>query len=476
MAWYRVGTVNVTNNSSAVVGIGTAWVQAAAIGETFLGPDGGLYEITGINSNTSLLINPAYKGPTSTAQNYAIMPTQSYLRDLAAEAAALVASYAAVRDGAGQGKFAAGTEALPSLRGAADENTGVRFAGSDVLQLITNGASRLQLAADGTPTGVTADKLRDRSTHTGTQTLASISDAGTAAALNVTTSPSDTTPGRLLKVGDFGVGADAASGQIRSWVLPYFSFGDENINDEYLLLFPSDSSEPHSINGSIKSSRGSSGTGNLITNEKLVAQSAFGTNILNFLPLTSQSRFLYFSKVSYDGVVYIALRGALSNGSAHNQLVFYGTVIGGDANLFRRVRSSEITVITEIYKAATPIINSENAVNPIAYGGIIERGSNANGEYVKFADGTLICTHQITCTYSSDSDFRGVWTFPVFFSKNAQVSFQQTEFGTNIYTPRSIISYGQSFGVVGALVLTHSGTVLVSDTTILNAIAVGTWI
>lgn len=34
----------------------------------------------------------------------------------------------------------------------------------------------------------------------------------------------------------------------------------------------------------------------------------------------------------------------------------------------------------------------QNVVSPVSSGGIIERGSNANGEYVKFADGTMICT------------------------------------------------------------------------------------
>lgn len=35
--------------------------------------------------------------------------------------------------------------------------------------------------------------------------------------------------------------------------------------------------------------------------------------------------------------------------------------------------------------------NIENAVN-----GIIESGSNSNGEYIKFADGTMICTKKVT--------------------------------------------------------------------------------
>lgn len=153
MAWYKTGTVAVTNNSNIVTGTGTSWVDGAAIGETFLGPDAQVYEITSIVSGTSLRISPNYKGGTATAQAYAIMPTQGYLRDLAAQAAALVNSYAAVRDGAGAGKFAAGTAAAPSVRGAADENTGLNLPGSDVVQLVTGGVAQLQIAADGTPSG-----------------------------------------------------------------------------------------------------------------------------------------------------------------------------------------------------------------------------------------------------------------------------------------------------------------------------------
>lgn len=153
MAWYRSGTVAVTNNSNVVTGIGTDWVDAVALGETLLGPDGQVYEITSIVSGVSLRISPNYKGATAAAQSYAIMPTQGYLRDLAAQAAALVASYQAVRDGAGAGKFPAGTAAAPSLRAAADENTGVNLPGGDVLQLVTAGVVQLSVSADGTPTG-----------------------------------------------------------------------------------------------------------------------------------------------------------------------------------------------------------------------------------------------------------------------------------------------------------------------------------
>ncbi|WKL16545.1 pyocin knob domain-containing protein [Comamonas testosteroni] len=153
MAWYRTGTVTVTNNSNVITGTGTAWVDAVSIGETFLGPDSQVYEITSIVSGTSLRVSPNYKGPTAANQSYAVMPTQSYIRDLAAQAAELVNSYATVRDTAGKGKFAAGTVAAPSLRATADEDTGINMPGANVLQLVTAGIAHLSIAADGTPSG-----------------------------------------------------------------------------------------------------------------------------------------------------------------------------------------------------------------------------------------------------------------------------------------------------------------------------------
>lgn len=56
--------------------------------------------------------------------------------------------------------------------------------------------------------------------------------------------------------------------------------------------------------------------------------------------------------------------------------------------------------------------------NTLVSGAIIEKGSNANGEYVKFADGTLICTYLNTAgAVSPNAESVFGWTFPhVFFS------------------------------------------------------------
>jgi hypothetical protein len=53
-------------------------------------------------------------------------------------------------------------------------------------------------------------------------------------------------------------------------------------------------------------------------------------------------------------------------------------------------------------------------------GAIIERGSNANGEFVKFADGTMICTQTFPQEISS------TWTFPVAYSTAPRIQATNT--------------------------------------------------
>jgi len=50
-------------------------------------------------------------------------------------------------------------------------------------------------------------------------------------------------------------------------------------------------------------------------------------------------------------------------------------------------------------------------------GAVIESGSNSNGEYVKFADGTMICTQSITITHSPETTpGQFALTFPATFA------------------------------------------------------------
>lgn len=72
--WYSTGTVNVKQGSSNVAGVGTNWVNAGLkVGDIFTIDKSRLYQITGINSNTSLTLQEAYQGATGTAQVYFVI-------------------------------------------------------------------------------------------------------------------------------------------------------------------------------------------------------------------------------------------------------------------------------------------------------------------------------------------------------------------------------------------------------------------
>lgn len=83
MTWYKSGTVSVTQNSSAVIGAGTAFIANSRVGDAFRGPDGNWYEVINIASDTALAIAPNYQGATGTAGAYALAPMQGYVKGTA---------------------------------------------------------------------------------------------------------------------------------------------------------------------------------------------------------------------------------------------------------------------------------------------------------------------------------------------------------------------------------------------------------
>lgn len=88
--------------------------------------------------------------------------------------------------------------------------------------------------------------------------------------------------------------------------------------------------------------------------------------------------------------------------------------------------------------ASGTVFNQGNTLGAVSQtagvptGAIIEKGSNANGEFTKFADGTMICWNyaagEVTTTSATGSIFRSTsdttWTFPVSFSVSPTCSGQ----------------------------------------------------
>lgn len=83
MPWHRLGTVSVTQNSSIVTGVNTAFAANTRIGDAFIGPDGRQYELGNVASDTVISIIPPYLGLTVAGAAYAVTPVNGYQKGLA---------------------------------------------------------------------------------------------------------------------------------------------------------------------------------------------------------------------------------------------------------------------------------------------------------------------------------------------------------------------------------------------------------
>lgn len=181
MAWNRTGTVTVTLNSVTVTGVGTVFLQESRVGDGFRGPDGGLYEVSNIVSNTQLTLAKQYKGPTLATQPFDIIPVQGYQQKSADELRAFVNKYGAFLD-------SKGLYAMSLVAPAADRL--FYFTGADTGALAPFTAKARELVA--------------ATTEAAMRTALGL---GTSAVLAVTTSQTDLTANRVLKTSDFGIGS-----------------------------------------------------------------------------------------------------------------------------------------------------------------------------------------------------------------------------------------------------------------------------
>ena len=180
--------------------------------------------------------------------------------------------------------------------------------------------------------GVTGGNAHDHTTGNGApipyNSLTGKPTLGTAATANVTTSATDTTAGRLLKVGDFGLGGMYST----PWL--------DNLD----------------LNNITTAGRYPIGLG--CTNTPIA-----GYGVLEVIKSADNSYY------------YQTIHEITGNFYSHH----------------RNYTPATSWLPWRQIKDSGNILASGVPAQSLANGAIIERGSNANGEYVKFADGTLIC-------------------------------------------------------------------------------------
>ena len=143
MAWYKTGTIAVTNGSTTVTGTSTDFINGARAGDGFVGPDDKLYEIASITSTTVLVLSEAYGGSTASGQSYSIVTMQSRVKDLADSATTLVNNFS----NAGAGKFPDGTAGAPAVSFVLDADTGFYRIGANNIGVAVGGSKVLDLSS-----------------------------------------------------------------------------------------------------------------------------------------------------------------------------------------------------------------------------------------------------------------------------------------------------------------------------------------
>lgn len=120
--------------------------------------------------------------------------------------------------------------------------------------------------------------------------------------------------------------------------------------------------------------------------------------------------------------------------------------------------------------AVANILGTVSQSGGIPTGAIIERGSNANGEYVRFADGTQICRSLVRLTWTASTNSAvATWTYPSSFISTPLVTGSSLG-GNAIYMATLTYNNGNSTSdVLGRFQTTQSVSRDVS------AIAIGRW-
>ncbi|UVL59814.1 phage tail protein [Pseudomonas sp. B21-032] len=134
--------------------------------------------------------------------------------------------------------------------------------------------------------------------------------------------------------------------------------------------------------------------------------------------------------------------------------------------------------------AVADIVGTVSQASGVPTGAIIESGTNANGEYVKFANGTLICTAAVVLEFSSATTLLKTWPFPAAFSAAPKVTATPIQGSSADSAPVTFAEYGPAMAAsintvqcVPRLWRTAGGTNSFISTSVVTAHchAIGRW-
>jgi hypothetical protein len=191
---------------------------------------------------------------------------------------------------------------------------------------------------------------------------------------------------------------------------------------------------------------------------------------------SNYDRYISDGDLSTYATYISSLRGISSSEADPDNVVFptLGTINGAADRVLARQ-----------YKRAN-ILDTVGLSSGVPTGGIIETATNANGLYIRFADGGQICRARITPVYFSGVRMATSWTFPAAFYSLSSYSFVATFSERNNSNTVAgladtdieectIVSKSRSTTAIDIHVLSHTYSFVSGDLVWLDIIALGRW-
>ncbi|MCX5470465.1 hypothetical protein OSH04_01915 [Alcaligenes sp. A-TC2] len=418
MAWYDTGVVKVTINSATVTGTGTKWLAGARQGEAFVAPDGRLYEVLNIASDTSLTLTKPYIGATATAQKYALAPMQGYVKELADRVAELLPVLSEIGTAA---KGTVTTETTDATVGRVarigDWGLGANAGVAADAVVLNNSANGFYRSGTGATAGKPVNNSGDGYIKFGWSGAYSTYLYGSPTADKLWYQHLNNGEAKgwkeLMTVGQYGVGRSGADANLD--VFPAAKLDNLSVGSGAYYYneaigsvsgLPFDNVAGYNAGVVFHRQAGSAGGQVVVSSSNrlgwrgrragayhtwreamYVGEYGFGGAQASPTSWDAQKTGWYYrsgAKPAWGG-------GGFFLDLAYNTTAFNsGLRISTDPYTDNFYMNGAVSG-QKTFRDACKLVHDKNIVGAIADGSVIETGFNANGKWAKYADGTLIC-------------------------------------------------------------------------------------
>lgn len=208
---------------------------------------------------------------------------------------------------------------------------------------------------------------------------------------------------------------------------------------------------------------------NVSATDRLLGRSTAGAGVIEEITCTAAGRAIL------DDVDAAAQRVTLGVGTTDSPMFNAVNVGHASDTTLARAAAGQVEVEGSRVFQRNNILGTVSESSGVPTGAIIERGSNANGEYIRYADGTQICNFDTTVggvTTAAGALFASAtinWTFPAAFSTLTHLVPSGISFGGG---GRYVSGVSLSTTVLGFAVL---GAVSSATSTSTRLTAIGRW-